>query len=267
MHSDILLLEQWNKGTKVSAGLFTISTLSSSQPMPELLPLVFPKLWCLHYSRAVRQDWNPDNLDQTWTLQILINALKALVHQKSVSLKLCFLIDGLDEFEGDHEQIGKLFQEITGGLDNNTKACLSSRPWVVLEHLFNESPMLRLQNLTHHDITHHVSDKFERNNEYRQLAHREPDMARNLVHEVIYKADGVFLWVKLVVSSLLNGIRNRDEMSDLWERLRLLPGELKPLYVRLLELIEPIYLPWVSKAFQIIRATEIISSCPLKNLP
>jgi hypothetical protein len=54
-------------------------------------------------------------------------------------------------------------------------------------------------------------------------------------------------------------------MSDLWERLRLLPRELKPLYVRLLELVEPMYLPWVSKAFQILRANRNHIQSPFKH--
>jgi hypothetical protein len=192
-----------------------------------------------------------------------MDALRALVHQNSIPLKLCFLIDGLDEFDGDHEQMGKLFQEITAS-DKNIKAYLSSRPWVVFEYLFDSSPMLRLQNLTYRDIEHYFSDKLEQNDAYQRLAHREPDIAQDLIHEIVHKADGVFLWVKLVVSSLLNGIRNRDEMSDLWERLHLLPRELKPLYVRLLELVEPIYLPWVSEAFQILRANRNHIQLPFK---
>jgi hypothetical protein len=248
----------WNSGTreqKSQLGFLRSLLHQVLNQCPELVPLVLPRLWGLYYSQAVRQDWTPDNHHVIWTLHQLMDALRALVHQNSIPLKLCFLIDGLDEFDGDHEQMGKLFQEITAS-NKNIKACLSSRPWVVFEYLFDSSPMLRLQNLTYRDIEHYVNDKLEQNDAYIRLADREPDIAHDLVHEIVQKADGVFLWVKLVVSSLLNGIRNRDEMSDLWERLRLLPRELKPLYVRLLELVEPMYLPWVSKAFQILRANR-----------
>jgi len=54
-------------------------------------------------------------------------------------------------------------------------------------------------------------------------------------------------------------------MSDLWERLHLMPRELKPLYIRLLELVEPIYQPWVSKAFQILRASRNHIKSPFSN--
>jgi len=38
--------------------------------------------------------------------------------------------------------------------------------------------------------------------------------------------------------------------------------ELEPLYHRLLDLIEPIYLPWVSKAFQIVRINRTLNKVP-----
>jgi hypothetical protein len=142
------------------------------------------------------------------------------------------------------------------------KVCLSSRPLVVFEDLFSDCPKLQLQNLTYRDIEQYVCDKLNNNDAFQRLATTEPSEAPALVHEIIEKADGVFLWVKLVVQSLLKGIRNRDEISDLWERLRLFPRELDPLYNRLLELIEPMYLPWVSEAFQIVRANRNLGETP-----
>jgi hypothetical protein len=80
-----------------------------------------------------------------------------------------------------------------------------------------------------------------------------PILGRKVLYKIVNKANGVFLWFKLVVRSLLNGIRNCDDILDQWERLRIMPRELKPLYSRLLELVEPIYLIWVSKALQSYR--------------
>lgn len=74
-----------------------------------------------------------------------------------IPIKMCFLIDGLDEFDGDHEEMGMLFQQIS--ISKNVKVCLSSRPWVVFEQLFNTSPMLRLHLLTYDDIERYVGDK------------------------------------------------------------------------------------------------------------
>jgi hypothetical protein len=64
------------------------------------------------------------------------------------------------------------------------------------------------------------------------------------MQEVVEKAEGVFLWVRIVVDSLLRGIRNLDNMLVLLGRLNLLPRELEPLYEYLMSQIEPVYLVW-----------------------
>ncbi|EHL00526.1 hypothetical protein M7I_3614 [Glarea lozoyensis 74030] len=48
-------------------------------------------------------------------------------------------------------------------------------------------------------------------------------------------------------------------MPDLQSRLRRVPRELEPLYDHLLDMIEPEYLPWASKAFQVLRRAQQLS--------
>jgi hypothetical protein len=65
----------------------------------------------------------------TWKLTQLKDALRALSNQTVLLLKICFIIDGLDEFDGDngdYEELGALFQEIIRS--KSTKVCLSNRP-------------------------------------------------------------------------------------------------------------------------------------------
>jgi hypothetical protein len=145
-----------------------------------------------------------------------------------------------------------LFKEITR--TRNVKACLYSRPWVVFSESFKDCPNVRLQDLTRPDITRYVNGKFGKSEAFGTLRKREPEAAHEIITEVIEKADGVFLWVQIVVASLMRGIQNRDDMGILHQRLRCMPKELEPLYRHLLSLIEPVYLPWASKAFQIVRA-------------
>lgn len=51
-------------------------------------------------------------------------------------------------------------------------------------------------------------------------------------------------------------------MSDLLRRLRQIPRELEPLYQHLLELIDPIYIEWASKAFEIVRIARDLEIYP-----
>lgn len=181
-----------------------------------------------------------------------LSATRPLYHSKFVLLLMGWM----------NLMVGKLFNEI--GNSTNVKVCLSNRPWQVFEDLFGSCPKLKLQDLTYRDIQQYVNDKFYQNDAFLKLANSESTVAPALLHEIVEKADGAFLWVKLVVRSLLDGIRNRDELADLWTRLRLLPRELKPLYNRLLELIDPIvYLPRASQAIQILRCSQVLRNAPL----
>lgn len=48
----------------------------------------------------------------------------------------------------------------------------------------------------------------------------------DLIGKVVTKASGVFLWVALVVASLISGMNYGDRVLDLQKRLDLLPSEL-----------------------------------------
>jgi len=116
-------------------------------------------------------------------------------------------------------------------------------------------PGLRLQDLTFDDIQRYINDNLHYNNKMVQLAHDESG-AQNLVLEIVNKAEGVFLWAKLVVHSLLQGLRNFDHISDLRKRLSMLPTGLEDLYRHMLMDIDTIYMEQASRIFQLYRAAQ-----------
>ena len=59
----------------------------------------------------------------------------------------------------------------------------------------------------------------------------------------------MFLWVILVVRSLLTGLRNADRTSDLQKRLRDFPETLKKYFGDMLAWVEPIYREETAQAF------------------
>lgn len=117
---------------------------------PDLIPVILPRTWARLYSKTVQGNWAAASLSQSWPKQVLIDALRGLIHQNTIPLKICFLIDGLDELVGDHEELSRLFKEVIQS--RNIKACLSSRPWVIFEQFFRKCPSSRLENLTYRDI-------------------------------------------------------------------------------------------------------------------
>jgi hypothetical protein len=90
--------------------------------------------------------------------------------------------------------------------------------------------MLILQDLTYRDIEMYVSDMLGEHQRMLELKKEDPEGAPQLVTEIVDRASGVFLWVKLVVRSLLDGLSNYDRVSDLQERLWILPVDLEDLY-------------------------------------
>jgi hypothetical protein len=58
---------------------------------------------------------------------------------------------------------------------------------------------------------------------FAQLQSYNAAKAEVLIEDVTQKASGVFLWVRLVVKSLLEGLRDGDTVEDLRSRLLLIP--------------------------------------------
>ncbi|KAH8751177.1 hypothetical protein BGZ57DRAFT_775112, partial [Hyaloscypha finlandica] len=69
---------------------------------------------------------------------------------------------------------------------------------------------LKLQDLTTNDIVTYVNDKLYRSTAFITLAIHNRDLASRLAKEIIIRAEGVFLWVKVVIRLLLKGINNWD---------------------------------------------------------
>ena len=74
--------------------------------------------------------------------------------------------------------------------------------------------------------------------------------------EIARKADGVFLWVSLVVRSLPEGITNADRATDLSRRLEMIPSDLNGLYTKILDGLDQFYFEHASQVFQIVRRAE-----------
>jgi len=177
-------------------------------------------------------------------------ALKTLIYQTTVPIKLCFLIDGLDEYEGNDADVAEIFSN--AAISENIKICCSSRPHQVFQDAFAMWPGLKLEDLTYPDIENFVRDKLESNPRWKELKLEEPVGAASLVQEICTSASGVFLWVKLVVASLLSGLGSRDDVSTLEKRLRILPVELDGLYNLMIFKIDEVYREETSKLFQVV---------------
>jgi hypothetical protein len=165
---------------------------------------------------------------------------------------MCFFVDGLDEYEGDPEEISQYFKDLSLHSDH-AKFCVSSRPWPIFQDIYQGVPGLRVQDMTHDDIKLYVGDKLEKNQKMQELLAEDPEDASGLIQDLVDKAAGVFLWVVLVVKSLIKGLRNGDGVVHLRRRLAQIPSDIESLYEHMLESIDPLDVEEASQMFQIFR--------------
>ncbi|CZR63095.1 uncharacterized protein PAC_12992 [Phialocephala subalpina] len=256
----------WSSGTsmqKSQEGLIRSLLFQVLSQHPCLVPFVFPTRWANLYveNLSVEQEVYP----KPWSSRELHEAFERLIFQDHYRLNIFFLLDGLDEFYGDSEQLCLLFKQWSEK-SRSVKICLSSRPWLSFQDAFEDCASLRLQDLTGNDIAVYVNDKLYDSPSFARVAARKKKLAPKLVLEIVNRAEGIFLWVEIVVRLLLKGIHNHDTVSQLWTRLRSYPTELDALYESILSHIEPIYFEWASKAFQLMIASAQLSSDPFRRL-
>jgi hypothetical protein len=201
--------------------------------------------------------WNHPESATTWSLMELHEALQAVVARDHASLRLCFFIDGLDEYSGDHEDRSRLCRTLKGlAASGNVKLCLSSRPWNVFEEEFGMGyPKLYMQDLTRDDIHSYALSRLAEHARWATVSAKH-SQGQWLVSEIAAKSNGVFLWVFLVTKLLREGLTNRDTFADLRRRLESFPSELEPFFKAMLEAVEPFYHSHMSTALQIANASK-----------
>ncbi|KAK3325948.1 hypothetical protein B0H66DRAFT_144100 [Apodospora peruviana] len=238
----------WAAGSKMQttrAALYRTLLHQLLSTRSDLLPIVSPTRWealCLF-----DQDRRPFQEDE------LRDTLRRTLSEAASTAAVCLFIDGLDEFDGKHDDLIILLKHLVE--NTPVKMCVASRPWEVFQDAFQNKPSLRLEDLTYQDIKDFVTSRFQSSASFAQLGSREPEFASQLVEEVVQKASGVFLWVHLVVSSLLDGMKFGDRIIDLQCRLDSLPSDLEDLYGRIISDLDPFYFEHAAQYFQIMHAS------------
>lgn len=122
------------------------------------------------------------------------------------------------------------------------RLCVSSRPWSLFVDEFGTDPerTLKLEDLTREDIRQYVSDKLNKHSQFETLTHVNTEYVQ-MVEAVVDRAQGVFLWVYLVVRTLLEGLTYHGSVSTLYRRLEEFPPDLESFFQHLLDSVAPIY--------------------------
>ncbi|KAI9150192.1 Urea amidolyase [Paramyrothecium foliicola] len=195
----------------------------------------------------------------------LRTALRQLSQCMTADLKVCFLVDGVDEYSGDHNELCSLLLDITRC--SSIKAIVSSRPIPACVYRFEHCPKLRLQDLTKSDIQQYVREHLGLHRLMTRMEAAMPGISQRLVDEITTRADGVFLWVVLVVKSLDQGLQNYDTVDELLREIRKLPPDLEKLYDHMLGKVSETDRLLSSKYLQLVlRSVEMSPGFPMTLL-
>lgn len=183
-----------------------------------LLSLVasrFPRI----LSKDVPDDW------AQWELKEV--TLEAMKHSKRA---ICVFIDGLDELVASEIEDGHLWS-LLRSLERipKLKLCLSSRPEPSFRDHFDGAPKLQMQFLTNGDIRRYATEFLTSSIPLKNRQAQRFEVS-NFIQIISDRANGVFLWVYLVLKRLRKGLTNGDTMAVLNRRLEETPKELHDLF-------------------------------------
>jgi hypothetical protein len=253
----------WNPGTEMQRsqkGLLQSILHDILHQVPELAEKICPGRWNIENSYLDRK--------KPWTLEELRKSFELLANcqvtsdGKMLPICFCIFIDGLDEYqanhaEGDHDEMISLLQSIASS--PNFKACVSSRPWPVFVDAFSDvtaaSKEIEMHELTFDDIHKYVTDTLT---PYIPKI-RDRDLEATIVSDITDKAEGVFLWVFLVVQELIKGIRMGDTVQGLRERLAIIPPHLEDYFLYFFQRMDD--------KVHVRKGAQIFMACSQTNRP
>ncbi|KAK3662957.1 hypothetical protein LTR22_006121 [Elasticomyces elasticus] len=192
---------------KTQEGLLRTLLFQILRQRPDLIAEVYSDLWVL-FTEALPS--GQSSLSSFAGSQVSLHVQHLLEKLKAACRSLAnhdcclfLLIDGLDEYEG---MATKLYME-----DFNTS-----------------------------DIRQYVRDKLERHARFKDDNDRNT-VGANLINDMVGSSGGVFLWVRLVMETLEEGLTDRNTIVQLQGRLDRLPKELEQFFEHMLNKVSEEY--------------------------
>ncbi|KAI9930729.1 hypothetical protein ASPWEDRAFT_171353 [Aspergillus wentii DTO 134E9] len=222
----------WKPGSKLQKsmeGLLRALLYECLMSVPELVAETLPKQWSEIKSTPLQM-----HRKVQFPLDDLQTAFDRLVDRGVEGYRICFFIDGLDEYDAPlHDDYLAMVERLCRWSqlsEGEIKFCVSSREHNVFMNHFPDSQRICMQDLTRPDMERFIRDKFELTEQQKKL---EP-----LVELISEKANGVFLWVALVIRRLRD-LNEREEatLKRLKKEIDDIPEQLEDLFKHLLQSI------------------------------
>ncbi|KAK5653609.1 hypothetical protein OQA88_8638 [Cercophora sp. LCS_1] len=219
----------WKEGTKAQRSLFGLLRgllFHILDNAPQLTVAAFPDLWDVTATHGAAVSSIPDSAVEASFNRLMTNPDIYRNH------RFAFFIDGLDEYEGDYRQHAEMIKRLFGWVESgmgNVKLCISSREWNMYLDGFAACPKLKLQDLTLHDMRLLVTGRLGSNTQFQARASAGEDLSF-LETTMVTKAEGVFLWLYLVLNMVEECIGDGADVDSIRATLECLPSDLEQLF-------------------------------------
>ncbi|KAF2817974.1 uncharacterized protein BDZ99DRAFT_514195 [Mytilinidion resinicola] len=252
----------WIAG-KPGSGKSTISGTAMEKSMKGLLQTLLFSIFSqcpalVHVACASKLRASAHGVISPWTQDELKDVFRLLRSQQSISVRYLLLVDGLDEFGGQQRNLLEFLETLATCA--NIKICVSSRAETPFIQQYGDGAYnFYMQNFTRDDIRHYVTEKLRSNGDFERLCGKK-DRSDVLISKILSAAEGVWLWVYLVIQSILDGITNDDSYHDLQYRIEELPHDLEEYFQKMLSSLDSRYKKFTARALLVTLETESLIS-------
>ncbi|KAK5677772.1 hypothetical protein LTS10_009655 [Elasticomyces elasticus] len=228
---------------RTQEGLLRTLLFQILRQRPDLIAEVYSDLWVLFTDALPSGQSSLSSFagsQVSFHVQHLLEKLEAAC-RGIVDRNCCLflLIDGLDEYEGKPTEIIQLMNVLTGL--PNVKICVSSRPDnTFLDAYAGMATKLYMEDFNTSDIREYVRDRLESHARFKDDEDRST-LGNDLINKVVDSSSGVFLWVRLVMEDLEEGLTDRNTIAQLQRRLDRLPKELERFFDHMLNKVNEEY--------------------------
>jgi len=230
----------WRSGDTIQkslTGLYRSILFETLKACPDLVPEVFPSQYHSFSNQSQQSSFDE--------LYFRPDALKSGMERLTSSSmfpghRFCFFIDGLDEYEGneadslEHEKLAEDLE--SWAINEDIKILVSSRPHREFQQTFSDQRRIRLHELTKPDIYSLGVNMFRRDKKFSSVQH----CYKSLVKKVVRYSEGVFLWARLALQSMLMATRRCVDIDYLDKQLDGIPKDINELYETILASINPV---------------------------
>ncbi|KAK3695911.1 hypothetical protein LTR37_018266 [Vermiconidia calcicola] len=247
----------WNQGSEMqrsTVGLLRSLLYDILKDRTEMTAIALP-------------NWLPKFMSLDPTLDQMISAILRVINSCDARRKVAFMIDGLDEFEGDSSDMtamAKFLSEMAHA--PHVKILVFSRPLQPFEVVFQGCLKLVVQDLTADDIRLVARETIGSHSRMADLLEEYPQRAASLMDDIVEKSSGVFLWVRFAISAVLDGLQSYDGIDELEARLNELPPDLNELFDLVIRRIPPRYREDAYRLLQISHRWQKIGHSSLEAI-